>query len=521
MAAIPQEILDKLATGNPVFITHAPEISNLISYFGGIAVSTHDAFNGEWENKGDIEKALTGRNVVFVADAEMDFFKAIFKAEKKVDHIRSREDVQDAISLFPSPATQQQAEQKPAGKKELPWIDEPTFQNILFNHGIDVAWNTLSSELEVTRNSAALDDWFDAKDKGIEYKVAAHVLHTHLRTSFKGVQPDWVEKSLMHAALRNSYNPMVDWIEHAKWDGVDRLPQVYSLLGLEQDDWLSRELIHLWLKQGIVLFHNTEEKHISGEAVLVLVGEQGNGKTTFFEHLAMRPEWFRAGQSIGGFDKDNPRRALTTGICELGELETTLKKADCEALKNFITQPFDEYRLAYGRYDIRSPRHTLLAGTANTDDFLVDTTGNRRFWLVPVHRRIPREELEALDATQLWAQIYKQSYTGNARTDAAAFRPDAKTREALEQRNSAHRKMQKGETEVRDILDSITSENRGKYSVIWISATAWAGLFVELDRFAPSQVGRCLATIGFEKKRCSAGMLYLLPVPDSLKKLIK
>lgn len=119
-----------------------------------------------------------------------------------------------------------------------------------------------------------------------------------------------IKQYMMRFAFQNSYNPVLIMIQSTKWDEVDRLPQVYKLLGLADDDKLSRNLIHLWLKQGIALLHNTQEKSFGGESVLVLIGKQGYGKTTFFEHLAMRPQWFRAGQSINSFDKDNARRAL-------------------------------------------------------------------------------------------------------------------------------------------------------------------------------------------------------------------
>lgn len=75
-------------------------------------------------------------------------------------------------------------------------------------------------------------------------------------------------------------------------------------------------------------------------------------------------------------------------------------------LKAFVTNSVDHYRLPYGRSDVVSPRITSLCATCNSDRYLIDPTGNRRWWSVPFSRQVPREELEHLNARQLWGQIY-------------------------------------------------------------------------------------------------------------------
>lgn len=505
---------DIASSQTPIFLTKSKYMADTLrNKLKVIAFPVQDYTHAQWENKDEIELFLAGQDVVFVGDAECYFNFTSFRSVHRKGCIRTPEDVEHALDDDYKPDYLREK------KTEKNTITEPLFQDILSNRSIKVAWNELSSEIEISFPLS--DDWFQDKDKGIDMPTAAHVLRDRLRPEYAGVSLEWVENSLLHLAKLNRYNPMADFIKNKVWDGVDRLPQVFDILGLSAADKTSRTLVHLWLKQGIALFFNTAEKRIGGEAVLVLVGKQGYGKTTFFEHLAMRPEWFRAGQSISSLDKDNARRALTTGICELGEIETTMKKADSEALKNFITQSFDEYRLPYGQSDIKSPRHTLLAGTANSDDFLVDITGNRRFWTVPLTRRIPREELKALDAAQLWAQIYQQTYTGVTEWDSACFRPDDETRDALELRNSQHRKMQKGEAEVRDILDSINDGDRGAAASGLVTVTAWKRLFPELDKYSSAQIGKCLSALGFDKTRHSAGFKYLLPYPQNLSSLVK
>src|SRR5690606_41272865 len=49
-----------------------------------------------------------------------------------------------------------------------------------------------------------------------------------------------------------------------------------------------------------------------------------------------------------------------------------------EAIKEFITRRVDVIRLPYDRRIVRIPRHSVIVGTTNDDDFLADPTGARR-----------------------------------------------------------------------------------------------------------------------------------------------
>lgn len=478
----------------PIFITSSVYMAQKIAALGASTFPAVSSTGKKWDNYEEIADALASQQVVFVGDApdllgDVVRPSVVYRREK----IKTPEDVAHALDPDYRPEVET--------KKVKPYIDHETFFAIMHERGISLSWNEIECKLEVIWRPD--DDWFSAND---HKRSLLQILHDKLRQDYRGVSLDWVEGAMMRFAFQNSYNPVLIMIQSTKWDEVDRLPQVYKLLGLADDDKLSRNLIHLWLKQGIALLHNTQEKSFGGESVLVLIGKQGYGKTTFFEHLAMRPQWFRAGQSINSFDKDNARRALTTWISELGEIETTLKKADSEALKNFITQSVDAYRLPYARTDEENPRHTLLAGTANTDDFLVDATGNRRFWLVPLNRRIPRNELEALDSAQLWAQIYQEVKDTDLN---ACFRPDEWTTNAINTRNQGHTKNVKGEMELLDVLEAITSSD---YDMQELTVTKWKNQNPSLDRFSSQQISIALKKNGYEIVRKRIGAVCLLPV---------
>jgi hypothetical protein len=47
-------------------------------------------------------------------------------------------------------------------------------------------------------------------------------------------------------------------IKSAKWDGKDRIEEIYNIFGIGKDDKLSREIIKKWLMQTVCgLFNDT------------------------------------------------------------------------------------------------------------------------------------------------------------------------------------------------------------------------------------------------------------------------
>ena len=71
------------------------------------------------------------------------------------------------------------------------------------------------------------------------------------------------------------------------------------------------------------------------------------------------------------------------------------KAKDLEEIKAFITTQIDKYRKPYGHIDSLIPRRCIFIGTTNSNAFLTDQTGNRRFFPVAVHS----------DAKEIWLHI--------------------------------------------------------------------------------------------------------------------
>ena len=284
-------------------------------------------------------------------------------------------------------------------EKKAKRVSIKTVEQALEQLGIEVSYNQLLKEVEVT----GLPECYSTGN-------AANILLTYLmdylrECGYTGVTLQAVEGALNCIADKNRYNPVWEYIRAGAWDGEDRFPEIYRILGV--DDPKYQNYIKKWFIQCVALGLNDEDNRVAADGVLVLQGPQGIAKTSFFRIMSPFPKWFVEGAIIDTSNKDTLINALSGWITELGELESTLKK-DQPSLKAFITKPEDKIRYPYARAAMWSPRNTSFCGTVNPSEYLNDDTGSRRFWTVPV-TSIDKKALFGLPrywVAQVWFQVY-------------------------------------------------------------------------------------------------------------------
>ncbi len=316
------------------------------------------------------------------------------------------------------------------------------------------------------------------------------ILYSELQGNFKRCNIQIISAYLDIIASRNRYNPVIELLNSYEYDGRDYLSELYSILHIADNDELSRTLIKKWLWQSISLLHNDETEPFGADGVLVITGRQGIGKTSLFRKLALKPQFFKEGVCIDFRDKDSYIKALSCWIAEMGEIESTFR-SDIERLKAFITNSVDEYRRPYGRDSIRAIRRTSLCGTCNSDEFLIDSTGNRRFLTVQIDK-IDLDRLRDFNAVMLWKQIEQM-----ALNDIQGFRLTQAEQKQLAERNANHEKKLKGENEIEDILNQ--SDN-ARYKIEWLymTVTDFKQLYPdELRAYSSAQIGKVLDKMGY------------------------
>lgn len=383
------------------------------------------------------------------------------------------------------------------GKPPLGISDLEVYLNAL---GVTIKLNLITHEIEFY----GLPDDYNPESSISDLSV---ILSDDLLPEFSSCNKDRVLDLLRIIAGKHRYNPVMDYLNSLSWDGADYLSSLYEILNLKQEDTLSRILIKKWLCQCVALVSRNPSDTFGADGVLVIQGDQGIGKTTLGRVLGTSHGFFTEGMYIDKQDKDTVRRCVSNWIIELGEIETTFRQSDMERLKSFITRPSDIYRVPYGRTDESHGRRTSIIATCNTTDFLVDPTGSRRFWTVPLDR-INLDELRDFNIDGLWAQIVELVSSKGKKYFFLSSIEQAMVRE----RNSHHEKMLKSEAEIRDIFEQVDN-NTYLYETIVCTPTEWKSYYPELNRYDSSQVGKVLKKLGCEQSRDTKKRKYELPVP--------
>ena len=389
-------------------------------------------------------------------------------------------------------------------------------KNYLKIKGYKVQYNIIKHSLEYSG--------FTGRSNAHLPEIAPTIIYDELQTEFEKCNIAKIADMLLVIASDNRVNPILDMIKSAKWDGKDRIEEIYNIFGIGKDDKLSREIIRKWLMQAVCGLFNDDKHPFSLDLILVFKGKQGIGKTRFFEHLAMLPQYFGEGVCIDPRNKDSVIQATSNWICELGEIGSTLKK-DIDSVKAMLTKANDEYRLPYGRATLKFPRMTSFVGTVNDDKFLIDQTGNRRFATVPISDDVHidyNKQIKPFDSLQLWGQIYRivQEEIAKGATIASCFRLDPEMKEELENRNQEYTKPMKAEDEVIDILSRLNMEKQitsANYIITdeYMTVTEFIGQHTSLNKYTTEQVGRVLTKLGYKtlKKKINGKVVQLRMLP--------
>ena len=112
---------------------------------------------------------------------------------------------------------------------------------------------------------------------------------------------------------------------------------------------------------------------------LILMGDQGLGKTTWFMRMLPKElQKYSYSGPIDPRDKDTTVNISECLIINLDELES-LSRASASAIKEIITKSDIRIRRPYGRFAEKLIRRASFVGSINEDQILNDTTGSRRF----------------------------------------------------------------------------------------------------------------------------------------------
>ena len=264
--------------------------------------------------------------------------------------------------------------QPPAAQAAAPIMGKPQkletaeLLELLRSQGKDIRFNTFTQQIEIKGKVVDGIDRFYLQLAELGYKVSKEL----------------AIDCLVQVANENQYDPVRLYLQHVA-DAVppgyiDRLATAY-LRPVDQaiaeptiyDEMLKRTIIG-----AVARAFDPGCKH---DTACVLMGDQGAYKSSFWQCLG-GPFFSDALGDIA--TKDDVMVLHRSWIMEWAELDHITNRKHAGQVKSFLSQAVDLMRVPYGKAVEAFPRRGIIVGTTNkTAGFLVDETGNRRFWVIP------------------------------------------------------------------------------------------------------------------------------------------
>ncbi len=319
-----------------------------------------------------------------------------------------------------------------------------------------------------------------------------------------------VNKQDMYSIIESDYvpifNPFTEYLGHLpEWhegdhDFIADLAATVKVKG-EADSSLFtfRSSLKKWLV-GMVASWLSDD--VVNNVILVLIGEQGAYKTTWFNYL-LPPElkqYFYTKTNANRMSKDDLLTLAQYALVCCEELDT-MRPAELNQLKAAVTMPSIDERAAYAHYHEHRKHIASFCGTGNNTQFLSDPTGNRRWLPFEVESIVsPR------DHPFNYEGIYSQALALYKRGFQYWF-----TKEEIQELNHHNKQFETPHLERELVSLYFRTPHEGENGIFMTSARAiqliGTGISQKLN---PTRVGLSFNELGFQRVRYHGIRGYLV-----------
>ena len=235
--------------------------------------------------------------------------------------------------------------------------------------------STLRSALPLRSAKNSKLDWQPVTDRIVNSLWAKMSREKAVRVQdmYRVIESDYVPE----------YHPFRYYLEHLPpWNGHDDYLLELSASVLVRGDVEEQLLFAQYLKKWLVaMVAAWVDDSVVNNVILVLIGEQGSYKTTWFHYL-LPPElrcYFYTKTNSNRMGRDDLLTLAQYGLVCCEELDT-MRPAELNQLKAAVTMPAINERRPYAHFHENRQHIASFCGTGNNMQFLSDPTGNRR-WL--------------------------------------------------------------------------------------------------------------------------------------------
>ncbi|CAN0602552.1 unnamed protein product, partial [Ectocarpus sp. 12 AP-2014] len=221
--------------------------------------------------------------------------------------------------------------------------------------------------------------------------------------------------TILNSDYTSIFHPLRDFVKDLpKWDGkTDYIGELTSKMNTDDNDFF-KDAFKRWFVAMVACGLHDD---IVNQTAIIFSGEQGIGKSTFIRNLL--PEQLRKYCYSGIINPNSKDTLIQLSECliiDMDELSNLTKKGNNE-VKELITKARIKIRRPYARIDENLPRRASFVGSVNDEEFLTDTTGNRRYLCFKVSDIDYSENLNYkglyAQAIDLYNQGFKYYFDGN------------------------------------------------------------------------------------------------------------
>lgn len=311
------------------------------------------------------------------------------------------------------------------------------------------------------------------------------------------------------AAEHWPFHPIQDLLTATVWDGIKRAETLFiRYLGCP-DDAYHREACLKWLLAAVTRAFEPGHKF---DYAVILEGAQGVRKSTFIQVLAMG--FFGELKADFHDEKRLVEQMVNCFIMELPEL-SNFNRSSVEDMKAFIAATENQVRMSYERQPKLFLRQCVFMGSTNKETYLLDDTGNRRFW--PVKVEVAQIDIDSLrrEIAQVWAEmveVYREMRAMQPTGTLPLYLTSDRAQEIALEAQEARRQQTEADAYIEtvgpwldapyapDPMDPDTTLIRQKVttSEIWSNCLGMHGV---PNRSAQMELGKALKKMGWARKQ--------------------
>ncbi len=321
------------------------------------------------------------------------------------------------------------------------------------------------------------------------------------KAGLRNPSKDYVKDLVQYFADKYKYDSAVSWLNDVviKWDGINRIETFLSTYFNAEDNPYTRACSrYLWSSlSGRIL-----KPGVKADMVVVLIGEQGCGKSTGIEAICPHPDFFTE-IDFNDKDADQARKMLGRLVGEISELKG-LRTKDEESIKALVTRTQDEWIMKFKEFPTVYLRRITFIGTTNENNFLSDITGNRR-WL-PI--KVGKVNVESIkkDRIQLYAEAREKFLLNGIEFKEA----EELAKEVIKD----HLVIDPWHETIKEWLDGksnrIPPRDPNKVSVREVLISGFSMDDFRIDKRSEMKVTTVLKALGYTKKKERNGNVFVL-----------